>query len=442
MAPSKKPSNGRPVSPSSTTRKKPPTTSGRTTRSSKKTKGKGSSTADANPSTEHTPPAEGVPTTIHASGATVESLQEVDLQSVLQDNASKTKQVSDLEAKLTLANRAGVARSNSKSAGKKKKFDPTDPTYVVLRDSVKAYVWGTVKFLSSEDQLMRITRFAMKKCEITAWFKDDCKTLSDQGAAFAQENAEFVNGVLNEHRSYCQNQMKTVAIKYLADKELEEMPSEAEFLKIINRDASVDLDLFAWWWDVYMPKATGNNKLWNDCTKYYGNISTHSPPGKPNQPYVTAATEAWGLLLIQNCRTRWPAILTWKKKSNDTLRYVKGGGDRVTKGHQHIDITVHPEFKGIYTLTDSGQAKFGGWTTKGMKKFAEYVSLCKIGRQKMETPALEKKILDKLREENGITELTYEEHLRSQAGKKPPPSPQEEIDNLIDWDEIELMEGV
>ena len=72
----------------------------------------------------------------------MESLEGIDLQSVMQDNASKTKQVSDLQAKLTLAQRAGVARSNSKSAGKKKKYDPTDPTHVVLRDSVKTYVCG------------------------------------------------------------------------------------------------------------------------------------------------------------------------------------------------------------------------------------------------------------------------------------------------------------
>ena len=80
----------------------------------------------------------------------------------------------------------------------------------------------------------------------------------------------LINKILNDYCSYCQMAMKDVCMAYMKNNNLKELPANAEFMKIITCAKDMDKELFAWWWDEYMPKAAGSSKVWNKKIKYFG----------------------------------------------------------------------------------------------------------------------------------------------------------------------------
>ena len=126
-----------------------------------------------------------------------------------------------------------------------------------------------------------------------------------------------------------------------------------------------------------MPKTISNSKFWNDKIKFFGHLSTHTPPEKPKEVYITPSTEAWGLLLIENCRERWPKLMAQKAESSAQIVYVKSSKTKVKPGTVAINVSDDPNYVGKYTKNDSGQKKFGGWSNEGFKRFAELVKINK-----------------------------------------------------------------
>jgi hypothetical protein len=266
--------------------------------------------------------------------------------------------------------------------------------------------------------------------------------LTPQGSEFVENYGWTVNKILNDHHSYCQNAMKDACIAWMKDNKKEKLPSNEEFMKILTRDPGVDKKLFAWWWETYMPKATGNQKIWNEKNKYFGNLSTHCPPGMPRDVFITPSTEAWGMLLIMNCRERWPKIMQLKKASSARITYTKGGKASHKAGTTIVDVRTEPDFLGVYTRSDAGQKKFGGWSAEGLKKYKELVQLNKEGRAKDTTPALEAEVLAQLRMNNGIVGDNWEDHKKAASGDDTAVAAHAEVDGLFDMDEITDMEVI
>jgi hypothetical protein len=236
--------------------------------------------------------------------------------------------------------------------------------------------------------------------------------------------------------------MKDACIAWMKDNNKEKLPSNKEFMKIITRDPGVNKKLFAWWWETYMPKATGNQKIWNEKNKYFGKLSTHCPPGMPKDVFITPSTEAWGMLLIMNCRERWPKIMNLKKASSARITYTKGGKTGTKAGTTFVDVRSDPDFLGVYTRSDAGQKKFGGWSAEGLQKYKELIKLNKEGRAKETTPGLEDEVLAQLRTDNEIVGDNWEDHKKAAAGNDTVLAVDEEVEGLFDMDDITQTEAV
>ena len=276
----------------------------------------------------------------------------------------------------------------------------------------------------------------LKAAQFVGKFHPD-GSLTNEGHEIVEKNASLINKILNDHRSSCQHGMKEVCIAWMKQNHRKTLPSNAEFMKIIERDEDVNKELFKWWWDIYMPKAAGSQKIWNDKVKYYGLLSTHAPPDTPKKPYITPSTEAWGMLLIENCRNCWPKIMALKATSGNRITYTKGSKANTKANTTYVNVETDPTFLGTYTKTDAGQKKFGGWSNEGLKRYKELYFLNKEARKKATTPALEQEILDALRAENGIEAETWEDQRKKTTGKTTGVVPAEEVADLFGTDELD-----
>jgi selenocysteine lyase/cysteine desulfurase len=89
---------------------------------------------------------------------------------------------------------------------------------------------------------------------------------------------------------------------------------------------------------------------------------------------------------------------------------VKYGPDGTTLAWEHREHptksnTVQlngPKFLGKYTITTKGQSKDSGWTKEARKLFVKWTEMCRKARKSEAGRALEKVILDKIRDEEHI----------------------------------------
>jgi len=193
-----------------------------------------------------------------------------------------------------------------------------------------------------------------------------------------------------------------------------DLPPDEEFLKILKCNPQLDEDLFEWYWDKYLPKAHPDATNWNTHKRYFGTISKHAPPNEPGKPYISYDTEAFAVLCIMNYRSRWRSIVEEKKTAPKKFIYIKDESKRGRNPNCHYINTVErPEFRGLWSENDSGQAKLGGWTKEGKEKFSELRAIAKEVRDNAANhEALEQRMLKRLREKNGIEGANWEEHLQ------------------------------
>ena len=234
--------------------------------------------------------------------------------------------------------------------------------------------------------------------------------------------------------------MKEVWIGWMEAKKTESLPTPAAIQKTLSRDPSMNKTLFTFWWDKYLPKAIGNNKHWNKEVRYFGRLMDHAPPGDPDKLRVTPSDEAWAALVIENCRTRWPAHMKEKETNRNKIVYGKQPATGARDDVNYIDLAERPEFKGTCTDSTNGQKKCGGWSNEGLQKCVALMALVNVGRAKPTTQNLEQEVLTKLKTDKGITAASWEEHLRSKNPRRADSAPVEEVAGLMDGDEFELFE--
>ena len=362
------------------------------------------------------------------------------MSSVIEDNDAKQKQIDELNAMLLLE-QAKNAKKTTGNAAKRPKKDVDSATSILLRETIKEKVWREVKFVSSTKQMTALAQATCKLSGLEGKFTDDGK-LTPEGADWVRTYEGTINKMLNDHRSYCQTAMKDVCTKMMKDYKLKELPTNEEFLKIIRRDEDVDMVLFEWWWDEYMPKACGSAKVWNKLTKYFGLMRSHHPPACNNKVYITPSTEAWGMLLIENCRDRWPKLMKLKEKNGDRIVYYTKAAPENKPGVQYVNVKEDQDFVGKYTDTESGQIQFGGWSNDGLKRYKELRQLNQQARDLPTTKNLENEILETLRKKHGITAHNWEDHKKNtKTGSEKKKAP-EEVEDLFDISEIAGIEEV
>jgi len=341
-----------------------------------------------------------------------------------------------------LANQEMSTVATTASRGKKRKSNLNEEVKNTFRKVIKQNIFNTTKFVSSDDQLLRLAYMVLKAADIPGFFTEAGGKFkpTPTGVHAAENFKSDIGNILNDCRQYASNQIKGVYFAYWDEKKRADPIDMKGLLQVLSRDPAVDQDLFAFYWANLIPKATGNSKLWPDERKFFGTLSTAAPPATPEKPYITPSTEAWLVLCIENNAVRWPKLWKQKKETPGVKLCYSKKGSAAKPGYRVLDTDKDDEWNGLYTNTDSGQKTYGGWSPDGLRRYRQLVGLCVQGRAKDTTPALEQQILDKIRAIKGITARTWEEHARSLRGGTGAPDPVEEIDGLVDEDEWELFE--
>jgi hypothetical protein len=206
----------------------------------------------------------------------------------------------------------------------------------------------------------------------------------------------------------------------------------------LPRDEDCDEDLFAFYWTKIVGRAAGTATIWNDECKFFGLLSTAKPEEPGAKPYITASTEAFAVLAIENCAKRWPKLWAKKREIPDKKVMYTKKGSAPKDGYTAVNTTDDADWVGVYTTTDAGQRMCGGWTLAGLNKYKEYLAIATEGRAKDTTEELEQKILDKIRADNKITAPTWAAHKRKSRGGTGEPAVVAEVAGLLDLDDWDI----
>jgi len=381
-------------------------------------------------------PAAGVPKTILVDNKQADDMSAVDQLTVYK------KQVEDQMAEIALLKR-NTSSARSVASSRRGHVNVENHLKELIRTTLKVVVWRHTKFVYSSDQIHDTAKKVLFFSGQAGYFKNnDFKQPTTAAVEWCNEYQEFCLRALNEHRQACCAAIQKEVFNYFRLKKEAKIPDEEQFLKILRRDPDVDQDLFAWYWVSLLPKAAGSASIWNDQVKYFGCISRHAPPKKPKEVYITPATEAFCVLVLENYRDRWPKLYEAKSKTEGKVSYVKKDPLKPKPGYTYINLDKDPLFKGKWTKTDSGQEKFGGWAPEGLLKFTEYRNINKEVRRKPATLELEAAILEKIKKENGIEGSTWEEHRTALKGMASIRPKMVQIDDLIDDNESVETVGV
>ena len=106
--------------------------------------------------------------------------------------------------------------------------------------------------------------------------------------------------------------------------DLKKLPTAAELCQILeqpppyfeNPEAASDKKILIWYVDRYLPAVHGNEH-WDTKYRHY-KLQTDKVPLGPNQQELVLCTiqsEAFGLMLHDNCRDKWQKILDLKNSN-------------------------------------------------------------------------------------------------------------------------------
>lgn len=115
-------------------------------------------------------------------------------------------------------------------------------------------------------------------------------------------------------------------------------------------------DLYLWYFDRYLPIAAGRD-YYNKDHRHYKLLTDKTPACGKMVPCVSKTSEAFGLVMLDNCRNKWINVFKWKDDKKGAIP---------TKGEDS------KQFQAKYTNSKGGQVKFGGWSDLGYEAFESY----------------------------------------------------------------------
>ncbi len=234
--------------------------------------------------------------------------------SVLRKNVGDLKNINaKLEKKIKTSKKIG-----KKFFSRKGKVDyKNDPMAKTIKDIVKSKIWRTVKFVDSDAELEKITRMALQYID----FEDQDDEDDDYLDKYVDRYMAAVCEALNEKKSYCQSEMKKVIFEYY-DQKQKTIPTIEDIMKCSLRQIDSDhlKKLFCFYTDKLMPTVVGS-EAWGKNIRHYTLLSeaTIDDDGESKQ-LITASTEAFLVVLYENCHNKW---IKWleklEKKPNTSL---------------------------------------------------------------------------------------------------------------------------
>jgi len=310
-------------------------------------------------------------------------------------SSDAASRIAELEAELAVI-----------SAGKGQKFKPNTEELVRIKDAIKVYIWRQVKFITNHVQAKKVCKMVWKR--IQNFRREEHLTLK----LFTYWYAEHVVSAFTQVRSYQMAQMEKAYQRFRDDPKPTLKEMERCLKREINLEDARQQLVFIWYWDNYLPKATGSSKLFSPNHRRYATISEAVTAQDKDLQVMTPEHEAFAVLTFENNLSRWQYYDTIraehghlqflpmkKKKPTDPDTVI----EELVNGKPSLRI-YNDKCKGKYTISDNGQSKYGGWTEAGMIRYKKLLGFAKAGRAKPATEVLEKATLKLVRASVGMTE--------------------------------------
>jgi hypothetical protein len=147
------------------------------------------------------------------------------------------------------------------------------------------------------------------------------------------------------------------------------LPTVRQLMNVYNLPAESDPtyeereELLLWYHDELLPMALGQEQCAPKIRHYFSPVTKRDYGNGIEMPTVTCIGEGFGLVVYDNCRTKWLAILP-KKIANDNWKVPKWS---------KTDTSTHKYHVTRWSDSRNGQVKDGGWGPGAFAAMNEYI---------------------------------------------------------------------
>ena len=320
--------------------------------------------------------------------------------------ASQEDKIKKLEAQLE------AAKSKSEAALIMEKS--ADMLKEIIRQ-VKAYLYRDTKFVGNDKHLEKLAN----KCYDTMGYKLE-KVPPNHKECWVAAYKDYVKKGFNEARSYVQQQLQNDFKAHLAKENLpaDELVEKCGWitpdlakkcaLRTVNLDDAAEFEAFKWYWTVGLQKELGHSE-WGPNKHLYqmpSQATTKRTHNGKEAKLVTPQSEAMLVMFIDNARGKWVHERAYQLKNG-----YDGMSGQAKKNFKYPSekvgdkMRVKPEYQPKHTDMYGGKQVTDGWTFDGKKQFTGLRKEIKDhhAANMEQVLALEKRMFDHLRKENGIT---------------------------------------
>ena len=200
--------------------------------------------------------------------------------------------------------------------------------------------------------------------------------------SFAVTYMNLVDLTISHRRNHVQQEVRKVIQTLMGsggedEPDTDLAPTIELMLKCAHRDIDVnnadELRVFMWYWEHILSKAGGESMWFREEYKYKvlpSNCTYQFEDFDQDFKLFTAATEAFLVIVFENCIDKWKAQCVWK--------HEHPGENLPTKTKINKGEALH---KTKYTITDIGQQKYGGWSDAGLARFNAIKTSIKASRK-------------------------------------------------------------
>jgi len=166
-----------------------------------------------------------------------------------------------------------IPKSISRMTGKdKQKLDINEMTRIqtTIRDSI----WRKVKFITDNVQAQDICK------KIWQYIKSQKRDEALTETTFMMKYADFILADFAKYRTYKMSRMEESFKQYPGKYK----PTLHDVVACLERNIQTDdekmMEIFAWYWDSFLPAALGHSKLYTASERRYATVSECAPKDK------------------------------------------------------------------------------------------------------------------------------------------------------------------
>ena len=314
-----------------------------------------------------------------------------------------------------------------------------------MNDVVKEQVFKICKFVTSLDQETVFVNQVIDGLGEEE-HKGNAPAAKNARATFQFNCSSHCVQELNQHRNCMQSRMKDKAFSWMRSND-GKLPPFKDILDCAQRKLPVNdtnKTTILHYVDEMMPRMSGISRFFSPKLRYYDTISNVKADPTSCYPDIAPDTEAMGLLMMENAKSKWPKLCELEKtvlnKGNKRIQVLPSRKASHEGKESSIFFCVedHKDLAAKYTEPSVGQKIYGGWSGDGVKRYVLFRKTIVKSRGTEYGKKWEADALEMLRKEYKITEASHELQRKKDGRNKNnnESNAVEEIKELFDRDAI------